>query len=357
MGHLYLSNVKMEEYVFSTVCVKFLAKDVKISQQRSGAMFLSITMKHKGTEVNLKWFDTPTNKLDYVKPGHIYAATIKVQPYDKSPNGVGCVLDRDTIEEIFTEDLNEYIEYAEGRDRAYEVIRGTLDYLDGTVYKDIIYPLLKRRFDKFYVWTAAKSQHHNVLGGLIVHTEEVISQCIILADYWNAKYSKFDENGEKKDFINKQLLVSAALIHDLGKIDELDVDTASGATDYSIYGALSSHILDICCEIEVQAYKLQLGEQVLDNNGNPTKTEEQIIREKEQVLTLKHCLASHHGKLEYGSPVTPHLPEAEILHMMDECSAVMYKYNKKMQSIQPGNSDTVWGPGGYETTYKESIKL
>lgn len=347
MTYEYVSNVKFEDYIDKKVYVKFLAKDVKMQISRNGEKYINLTMKHKSTEINLKYFDVPIHHLDYIHNGKVYSCTVNVQPYAKSPTGYGCTVYN--IDILLDENPKDYIEYAEGMDKAYEVVKRTLSKLEGTIYKDIVYNILTEDWNNFYIWTAAKSQHHNILGGLIVHTSEVIEQCELLADYWNLR------NGET--FINKELLISAALIHDVCKLQELDVDTISGSTEYSKHGALSTHILDVCTKVEVQAAILGLGKQKLDSNGQETKTIEQLEREKEQVLLLKHCLAAHHGKLEYGSCITPHIPEAEILHMMDELSAVMYKYNKKFKELNSGDFTSSWLPNGLDVTYKESSKI
>lgn len=71
---------------------------------------------------------------------------------------------------------------------------------------------------------------------------------------------------------------------------------------------------------------------------------------------LKHCLAAHHGKMEYGSPVTPHIPEANILNIADNLSADMYRFNRSFKDIEPGQSTTYWSGGSMVVTYKDSTK-
>jgi len=149
------------------------------------------------------------------------------------------------------------------------------------------------------------------------------------------------------------------MLHDICKVDELDVDTATGATSYSTHSALSTHIMDILSKVDIQAYNVAFGRQYKENELSDNlelKTNEEIVSEKESLALLKHCLASHHGKLEYGSPITGHIPEANILNKADEMSAEMFKYNKEFKNMECGTSAHSWASSGVVVTYKESSK-
>jgi len=93
--------------------------------------------------------------------------------------------------------------------------------------------------------------------------------------------------------------------------------------------------------VAVEAFNQKIGYQVskvdsITGEEIPVKSEDQLEEEIEAVKLLQHVLAAHHGKLEYGSPITPNTPEAYILNMMDELSACMYKYNREFNEIEPG---------------------
>jgi 3'-5' exoribonuclease len=191
-----------------------------------------------------------------------------------------------------------------------------------------------------------------MMGGLMVHTAEVIAQSEQIADFWENKYGP--------NFINKPLLLSAALLHDVAKTKELDVDRASGTTSYSTRAALETHITMCVSMIDIAAYKLQLGYQVYSinelNENEPTKTEEQLKFEQEAVSLLKHCVLAHHGKLEYGSCITMNCPEAYILNTADLLSSEMFRYNKNFNEMDSGTSNAVWLGGNMVNTYKDSTK-
>lgn len=350
MEYKLLSEINFQENINNRVFVRFLAKDVNVAPQKNGQMYISVTMKNKEIEINAKLFGASQQYIDMVKPGRVYNASVDIKPYAKSDTGWACTIYN--IEPCTTSSPMEFVEWAEGMSDAQDTINKTLVIISESEYGEIVYPLLVEYWEKFTYWTAASGMHHNILGGLFVHTAEVIDQCEIMAEYWNNKYGP--------NFINRPLLLSAAMLHDLCKVKELNVDRASGATEYSTHSALSTHIMDILTIVTIQAYKISFGKQYTEYQlaeGKEAKTQETIESEIESLELLKHCLAAHHGKLEYGSPISPSIPEAVILNTVDNMSAEMFKFNKNFKKMESGTSSHVWQGGSCVVTYKEQNKL
>ncbi len=132
---------------------------------------------------------------------------------------------------------------------------------------------------------AAKAMHHAFLGGLLEHILSLSRLCESIAP-------NFPE-------IDLDLLRAGVLLHDIGKVDEL---AYSRNLDYTDRGRLIGHIV---LELE------QVSEAIRSIPEFP----------EEKAILLKHLLASHHGKEEFGSPVKPMTLEALILHMMDDLDA------------------------------------
>ena len=137
----------------------------------------------------------------------------------------------------------------------------------------------------FKAHSAAKSVHHSSMGGLVEHTLAVTRMC----DLFAKQYPR----------INRDLLITAAMLHDIGKVYEL---TPFPANDYSDDGNLLGHIY-------IGAHKIENACDEIEGFPATTKSE------------LLHCILSHHGKLEFGSPKTPGLMEALALHMADNTDA------------------------------------
>ena len=90
--------------------------------------------------------------------------------------------------------------------------------------------------------------------------------------------------------------------------------------------------------VDIQAYKSGIGMQKYEineiNEEEPVKSDEELADEIECLNLLKHCLAAHHGKLEWGSPIQPSVPEAYLVHIVDKLDAEMFKYNRAFKGLE-----------------------
>ena len=153
---------------------------------------------------------------------------------------------------------------------------------------------------KLIYWPAAKSVHHNVYAGLLYHTLYIMKSATAMAGVYH---------------LDMELLLAGAALHDIGKLVELDSDELGAAT-YSIDGNLFGHTL--------------LGIELINkfNAGNQY--------DPEQIRQLKHMIASHHGKLEYGAITQPATPEAFLLSQLDRIDARIYSFNEIYKSQEAG---------------------
>ena len=346
MDYTHVRDIDFQANINNRVFGIFLARDVDVRLQKDGVTkFISVNLCDKDFKIDAKKFGATDSEIEMMKNGGVYCAAIDIKPYAKSPTGYSCTLYNF---DIYNEDPANFIEWAEGMDEAQDTIQKALSIISESIYKDLVYNILIDNWQNFCLWTAASGMHHNILGGLLVHTAEVIDQCDILAEYWENKYGP--------NFINKPLLLSGALLHDIAKTKELDVDTASGSTAYSKASALETHITMCVSMIDIEAFKLKLGYQTYTineiNEQEPIKTQEQLDYEHEAVALLKHIILAHHGKLEYSSPIVPHIPEALILHTVDNISADMYRYNKEYKNMENSTSSSNWLSGGISVVYK-----
>jgi 3'-5' exoribonuclease len=149
-----------------------------------------------------------------------------------------------------------------------------------TVFSD------KSFFERFVRCPGAQSYHHAYIGGLLEHTVSVAGLCRSVA----AQYQGVDTD----------LLLSAALLHDIGKCDELSFDTA---IEYTDEGRLMGHVV--------------LGMRRVHNAVARLRTP----RSPDRLMRLEHAILSHHGELEWGSPKRPSTIEALLLHHVDNLDA------------------------------------
>lgn len=170
---------------------------------------------------------------------------------------------------------------------------------------------------KFKAHSAAKSVHHGFIGGLLEHTLSVTRLC----DYYAKNY----------DCINRDLLITAAIFHDVGKVKEI---SPFPINDYTDDGNLLGHIVMGCEMIGDAAAKIP---------DFP----------KRLLSQLKHCIIAHHGELEYGSPKKPALIEAVALNLADNTDAKL----ETMKEILSGPAPSDGGDWlGYNRLFESNIR-
>lgn len=175
-------------------------------------------------------------------------------------------------------------------------------------------PYLKQLAESFFVQdaafakafqfhSAAKSVHHGFVGGLLEHTLSVAKMC----DYFAKAYP----------MLNRDLLLTAAMFHDIGKTKELSTFPEN---DYTDDGQLLGHII-IGTEM--------ISERIRTIPGFPDR----------MATELKHCILAHHGELEYGSPKKPALLEAMALNFADNADA---KLETMIEVLQGAGENAGW---------------
>jgi 3'-5' exoribonuclease len=183
----------------------------------------------------------------------------------------------------------------------YEELVGYIN----SVNNNYLHTLLKNIFiedkafaERFKKASAAKSVHHGYIGGLLEHTLGVVKLC----DYYCSAYP----------ILNRELLITAAICHDMGKTREI---SAFPINDYTDEGQFLGHI--------VMGAEM-IGERARQIEGFPPMLE----------MELKHCILSHHGEYEYGSPKKPAIVEAVALNFADNTDAKMETFLEILESTK-----------------------
>ena len=192
-----------------------------------------------------------------------------------------------------------------------------------TVSNTYLNQLLKKFFvedakfvARFKNHSAAKSVHHGFIGGLLEHTLSVAKICVYIGDNYPA--------------VNKDLLVTSAIFHDIGKIDEL---SAFPENDYTDEGQLVGHIV---------MGAMMVGDKMKEIEGFPT-----VLGNE-----LKHCILAHHGELEFGSPKKPSLIEAVALAHADNMDAKLQTFKEVLEDNKDKN-----GWLGYNKMFEANIRI
>lgn len=168
--------------------------------------------------------------------------------------------------------------------------------------------------ERFKKASAAKSVHHGFIGGLLEHTLGVTKLCA----HYCTSYP----------ILNRDLLLTSAICHDIGKIKEI---SAFPMNDYTDEGQFLGHIV-IGSEM--------IGEKVKEIAGFPAVLE----------MELKHCILSHHGEYEFGSPKKPAIIEAVALNYADNTDAKLETFTEILESTQ----ETGWL--GFNRLFESNLK-
>ena len=220
------------------------------------------------------------------------------------------------IERVRKVSEGEYIpsDYLPCSTRDIEEMYTELLNLIGTVKNEYLSKLLKGFFvededfiKEFKQHSAAKTIHHSFIGGLLQHTLAVANIC----DFYAKSYP----------ILNRDLMVTSAILHDIGKVTEL---SAFPQNDYTDQGQLLGHI--------VVGYEM-VGKKVDKIDGFPEK----LARE------VKHCILAHHGELEYGSPKKPALAEAFAINLADNTDAKLETLTEILAGNKPQDGSEWYG--------------
>jgi len=294
----------------------YLCKSKQISLTKAGKEYGSLTLQDKTGTVDAKIWDLGSpgvgnfEAMDYI---HV-DADVTVFMGSNQLN----------VKRVRKADEGEYV---------------PADYLPvsskdiGKMYQELVglvgslkNPYLKKLAESYFVddpafakafqfHSAAKSVHHGFVGGLLEHTLSVAKLC----DYFAATYP----------MLNRDLLLTAAIFHDVGKTKELSTFPEN---DYTDDGQLLGHII-IGTEM--------IGNSIREIPGFPDRL----------AAELKHCILAHHGELEYGSPKKPAILEALALNFADNADA---KLETMIEALNSAGDNKGWL--GYNRLLETNIR-
>ncbi len=263
----------------------FLVKDKTKGIGKTGRTFLTLLIGDQSGQIEARIWDNVTELEDQFEIGDLVSIKGLIQVYNQRKQLVIHKLEKVTDVNIDKDqykmkekEVDAHALWSEliSHVQSVEILPLKQLMLDTLQDDDIKSRLLKA--------PAAKSIHHAYKSGLLVH---IVSICRLM-----------NSISQHYTFLNKDLLIFGAIFHDLGKIWELDINPQQQIY-YTQSGQLLGHMLLACELVEKKS------QQVL---GFPDDLK----------MILKHIILSHHGKIEYGSPKLPMVPEALVIAMIDD---------------------------------------
>lgn len=299
---MYLAEIKRDDRFEGYLIVR----SAEQRASANGKNYLDMTLADKSGSINAKMWDGT------VQPP-LAGSIVKVRATGNEFNGrmqlrvekIRAAESRDAV------DMSTLIPCAprDPREMREEIIRAA-DHIADKDLRLITCELLDRAGDQLLTFPAAKQMHHAERSGLLHHMTTMLRAA-------NAIMSVYPQ-------LNPSLLTAGVIVHDLAKIDEMDADTLGLVSDYSVDGKLLGHIVRGVVNIQLAAEKTQ---------ASPAKA-----------LLLQHMVLSHHGIPDYGSPIAPKFPEAEVLNTIDTLDARLFEMDEALSRAMPGGfSEKVWG--------------
>ena len=280
----------------------YLCKQKTIALTKNGKEYGNLVLQDKTGQIESKIWDLHSpgirdfDAMDYVYvEGNVTvfnnANQLNIQRIQKAPEGSYDQADYFPISSKNIDDM-----YKELRDLIASVKNLYLKQLLMSFFIDD--KAFARRFKSH---SAAKSVHHGFIGGLLEHTLSVAQLCSMIAGHY--------------PFIDRDLLITGALLHDIGKTSEL---SPFPQNDYTDEGQLLGHII-------IGARMAE--EHITSIDGFPERLRNELI----------HMILSHHGELEYGSPKKPALIEAMVLSLADNMDAKVETMYEALSTKVPQN--------------------
>ncbi len=280
-----------------------LLKTVEKKTSAKGGFYLDATISNKTGEMNAKLWDYSEGVHGVYESGNLVKLRGTVSEY-KGVNQfrierIRPVLPGDGV------DINDFIPstgFSE-EDMWNELYKIADSFADADL-KAIVTTILTDKKEPMLYWPAAFKMHHAVKGGLLCHTLSIVRLAEAVCKVF--------------PFADKELLIAGAILHDIGKIEEFDLNSTGLVSGYSTKGNLVGHLVGGAVTVEKTAEKLSITSEV--------------------PMLLSHMLISHHGNPEYGAAVLPQFLEAELLSQLDLMDATVFEICEATDAVKPGET-------------------
>ncbi len=268
----------------------------------AGAPYVSFTLQDQTGNIEAKLWDVKEEMLSLIEAGKVVQVTGEVLKYRNANQlrlyGLSPLKESDFTPSDYVVSTSLSLEFMQKR------INETLDSMIDPIYQTVCKAVISNYTDKLYIYPAAAKNHHDFVGGLATHMIGMLD----LAESFCKLYP----------VLNRDLLLSGVILHDLGKMEEL---SGPILTEYTLEGRLVGHISIMQSKVTEVATKLSL-------------------EKTEQVTMMRHMILSHHGEYEFGSPVLPLIMEAEMLNYIDNVDARMNMLTKALDQVKEGEWTT-----------------
>ena len=291
---------------------QFLVGSVSKGVNANGGSYFSVDLRDASGSITAKKWDATLADEELFVSGNVISISAETNRYKDALQLKILTASLVPLEEI---DVNRFLKAPPVSKE--ELVKKFNNYVDSIKNEDcskLLKYLVKKFGDKVYSYPAAVSIHHEYSSGLLMHS-------ITMADLASYLYKIYDADYD--------ILITGCLLHDLGKVIELEGPIVY---KYSLEGKLLGHISIMVSEIRKAAQELNITSEI--------------------PLLLEHMVLSHHGQPDFGSPIMPLTKEALLLSLIDNLDSKMVVVNKALNDVEPGNFSNKIFPLDKRSFYK-----
>ena len=275
-----------------------LIKSIEVRTSSKGDNYLNMTLGDASGEINAKlWGYIPEQHGEYDANTLIKVRGV-ISVYAGSDQ-----LRIDRIRPVIEADgvkLEDFVKTAEYDSAAmYEELKKCAENFDDKDLSKLVLYILEENRTALLYWPAAYKLHHAFRGGLLLHVLSIVRLAEKVCEVY--------------PFVDKDLLLSGAILHDISKLTEYEVAESGVASGYSVRGNLLGHLAEGAMVIRKAAETL----------GIPS----------EKSMLLEHMVLSHHGEPEFGAAVRPMFIEAELLSHLDLIDAQLFEMREAYENV------------------------
>jgi 3'-5' exoribonuclease len=288
----------------SSVTTFFALESIHLATSRDQRHFLVLSLYDKTGRIKGYIWNEPEETATRIRE----KSFVKVKGIARTANdSLALNIDRIRMAEKHEIDIRDFLEVVSGgiglwQRKLFELV----SLIKNGYCRQLINEFLKDSgfMEQFSTSPAGIWIHHNYIGGLLEHTVNIMTNAASMADCNPA-------------LVDKDLMLTGSFLHDIGKTREIYWEIGR---EYTTEGRLLGHI--------------SIGVSLLEDKISKLRDFSDEI-----AVFLKHMILSHHGQLEYGSPVKPATPEAIALHLLDSLDA---RINHLYCHLGNSNPDAVW---------------
>lgn len=303
-------KTQLEQNANGKVATGFmLIKTIEKKIATNNSAYLNLVLSDKGGEISAKLWNYSPEKHGEYETGDIIKVQGTIEEFKGSPQfRVERIRPKMGTDEVTMDDLVASAPF-NSKDMLAE-IRKTIEGFQNPNIAKLVSYLVEKAGDGFLINSAALRMHHAMRGGLIYHTYSMMKAAKALCNVY--------------PFLNSDLVLGGIIIHDLGKCKEIQFADTGLAVEYTPKGNMTGHLVGGAIDIALAAKELNIDD--------------------ECITLLQHIVLSHHGIPEFGSPIAPMFPEAQVVSAIDKLDAELFEMLSAMSGVDVGSTTSkVWG--------------